>query len=194
MNWNKFFKAGWFGDALSLIAGALLTLAFAPFNITPLAIISPALLLSTWLYVSKARAFFRGWLFGLGLFSTGVYWVFISIHTFGEASLFLSSFITVGFINILALFPAVNGWLLNKYFPTINDGKILCAFPVIWAFLEWVRSWLFTGFPWLSLGYSQVHTPLKGYAPIFSMYGISLALLLNASLIVNAFLYFHKKK
>lgn len=194
MKIKKIFTAGFLGDSVALIAGALLTLAFAPFNITPLAMISPALLLGLWLYVTPRRAFFRGWLFGLGLFSTGVYWVYISIHTYGEATVWLSLFITVGLINILALFPAYTGWLLNRFFPNNNDTKILCAFPLIWCFLEWVRSWLFTGFPWLTLGYSQVHTPLKGYAPIFSVLGVTLILLFCAGLILNGILYLKPKK
>lgn len=191
---NKFFKAGLRGDGLAIIAGMLLTLAFAPFDITPLGILSPALLLALWLQVTPRRAFFRGWLFGLGLFSTGVYWVYISIHTYGEATILLSSVITVGLINILALFPAVTGWILNRYFPVNNDTKILCAFPVIWAFFEWLRSWLFTGFPWLSLGYSQVHAPLKGYAAIFSVHGITLLMLISAGLFLNALFYLKPKK
>jgi apolipoprotein N-acyltransferase len=194
MTFQKYFASGWRGDALAILSGALLTLAFAPFNLSPLALFSPAILLGLWLPVGAGRAFYRGWLFGLGLFSTGVYWVYISIHTFGDAPIWLSLVITLGFINILALFPAGMGYVLNRYFPKLNDTKILCAFPAIWVFLEWIRGFIFTGFPWLTLGYSQIHTPLKGYAPIFSVHGVSLVTLISAALIFNALRYLKPKK
>ncbi|MDR3476897.1 MAG: apolipoprotein N-acyltransferase [Gammaproteobacteria bacterium] len=187
MKLNRLFTAGFRGDLLALFAGALLTLAFAPFAISPLAIVAPALLLGLWLKVSPKRAFFRGFLFGLGLFCTGVYWVFTSIHTYGDASVLLSVIITAGFMLTLALFPALNGYLFTSCFPKNNAFKTLCAFPALWVLFEWARSWALTGFPWLFLGYSQVHTPLKGYAPLLSVYGVSLAVTLTSSLLVYAY-------
>lgn len=170
---------------MALLSGAMLTLAFAPFSAFPLAILSSALLLGLWLGVTPKEAFLRGFLFGLGLFGTGVYWVYISIHIYGETSVLLAGFITITFIAILALFPAFAGYLLIRYFPNNNDSKLLFAFPTLWILLEWVRSWIFTGFPWLYLGTSQINSPLKGYAPIFSVYGVSLAVLLSAGLLVS---------
>jgi apolipoprotein N-acyltransferase len=185
MTLKKLFAAGYRGDLLALLAGALLTLAFAPFNLSPLAILSPALLLCTWLNVNAKKAFYRGWLYGLGLFGTGIYWVYISIHTYGHASIVLSLFITLGLINIVALFPAFTGYLLNHFFPNQNRYKLLLAFPVFWVLLEWSRSWLFTGFPWLSIGYTQIDSVLNGYAPLLSIYGVSLAVVESAALCVD---------
>jgi apolipoprotein N-acyltransferase len=192
MKLNKLFTNKIIGDVIALFSGAGLTLAFAPFSLYPLAIISPALLLSVWLSVSSGRAFFRGLLFGVGLFGTGVSWVFISIHTYGEAPIWLSTLITSGFVIILALFLAINGYLLNYFFPTNTATKQLCAFPALWVFFEWIRSWIFTGFPWLFLGYSQINSPLKGYAPVFSVYGVSLTVLFISALLVNFFYTTHK--
>lgn len=176
------------GNFLAILAGALLTLAFAPFSYYPLAIIAPALLLGTWLSVTPKQALWRGWLFGLGFFGTGVYWVFISIHTYGNASTPLALIITAVFIAILAIFPALNGYLLNRIFPRDNSTKLLCGFPILWVIFEWIRSWIFTGFPWLLLGYSQINSPLRGYAPIFSVYGISLAALICSGLLIFSLL------
>lgn len=177
---------------VALLIGALLTLAFAPFSLYPFAILSPAVLLLLWLRATPKQAFFLGWWYGLGLFGTGVYWVFISIHTYGYASLPVATFITAGFISLLALFPAFTGYLLTRFFPGAHPTKLLCAFPVIWLFLEWVRSWLLTGFPWLTLGYSQMDSPLRGLAPILSVYGVSLAILISSGLLVNMII--HKKQ
>jgi apolipoprotein N-acyltransferase len=57
------------------------------------------------------------------------------------------------------------------------------AFPAAWVLLEWTRGWIFTGFPWLALGYSQVPLgPLAGYAPVLGVYGVSLLAALTAAL------------
>lgn len=186
MRLKHFTQHRFTGDVAALIAGAALTLAFAPFYLYPLAVICPAILLRSWLTVSPKRAFLRGALFGLAWFTTGVYWVFISIHTFGEAPIWLASVITGGFIVILALFPALNGYFLNRYFPKETLTKYIFAFPATWVGLEWLRSILFTGFPWLLLGYSQVNSPLKGFAPLFSVYGDSLMVTISSGLLVYA--------
>lgn len=178
----------WPGELFCLLAGMLLTLSFAPFNIFPLGIIAPAILFTCWLPVSTKRAYWRGLLFGIGFFATGVSWVYISIYHYGNAPEWLAGLITALFIFILALFPAINGYLLKRFF----SATPLLIFPALWVLLEWVRSWIFTGFPWLLLGYSQITSPLRGYAPLFSVYGVSLAALLSSVLLVSAVTYFRQ--
>ena len=51
----------------------------------------------------------------------------------------------------------------------------LVALPSLWVLVEWIRGWFLSGFPWLALGYSQLATPLRGYAPLLGVYGVSLA-------------------
>lgn len=177
----------------ALLLGISLTFAFAPYEIFPLAIIAPAGLLALWLQASPKRAFWLGFLFGLGFFGAGVYWVFISVHVFGGVPSFLATIITSGLIAYLASFPAIHGYLLNRFFPTNNEAKLVCAFPAFWVLIEWVRSWLFTGFPWLILGYSQTNSPLKGYAPILSVYGVSLSILMISALSVIGVIKFKQK-
>lgn len=194
MQFQKIFSPGLIGDSLALIAGALLTLAFAPFDIFPLAVISLAILLALWLKVSKQRAFFRGFLFGVGLFSTGVYWIYISVHTFGNTSALFALLITGLLIAVLSLFPALVGYFLNRFFPNNKRTKLLCAFPALWVFFEWIRSWIFSGFPWLFLGYTQINSPLKGYASIYSVYGVSLAVTISAALFLNIMIRAYRKE
>jgi apolipoprotein N-acyltransferase len=179
-------------DSIALLAGMLLTLAFAPFGIFPLGILSPALLLYTLLNATRERAFWRGFLFGLGFFATGVYWIFISIHTFGNIPAIIAFFITAGFIAILALFPAFTASLFHRFYSQKKSLRMLLGFPVIWVILEWIRSWLFSGFPWLFVGYTQMDSPLKGYAPILSVYGVSLLTIFSSALLVYLFLQFKK--
>ncbi|WP_244887591.1 apolipoprotein N-acyltransferase [Rickettsiella grylli] len=171
----------------ALIAGGLLAFAFAPVGIYPFAILSPAVLFLLWLKSSAGQAFILGLLFGIGFYGIGVSWVFISIHEFGHTSLFLASLITGLFIVILALFTALQGFLVVHFFPKNTFIKLYIIFPSTWALMEWVRSLLFTGFPWLLLGTSQVNTPLSGYAPIVGIYGVTFIVTLTASLLLTVF-------
>jgi apolipoprotein N-acyltransferase len=184
----------YYKEISALTAGGLLSFAFAPMCIYPLAIFSPAVLLLLWLNSSAKRAFILGLLFGIGFYGIGVSWVFISIHEFGHTSLFLASLITALFIFILALFTAIQGFLVNRFFPSNTFIKLYLIFPSSWALAEWVRSWIFTGFPWLLLGTSQVNTPLSGYAPILGIVGLTFLVALSASLFLSLFCPFLNKR
>lgn len=171
-------------NLIALLAGGILPLAFAPFGYYPIAFIAPALLLWLWCHNSPKIAALNGFLFGIGFFGVGISWIYISIHTYGNTSSLLAGFITALFIFYLALFPAAQGLLLNYFFKKNNLLKLLLAFPVTWVLFEYLRSWLLTGFPWLFLGYSQIDSFLRGGAPIFGVYGISLLVAFIAGTLV----------
>lgn len=112
-----------------------------------------------------------GLVFGMGLFGTGVSWIYVSLHDFGGMPMPAAIFATTAFCAFISLLPMAAGWGLGKYFPAAR----LQAAPLLWAAQEWVRGWIFTGFPWLAVGYSQVpYSPLAGFAPVFGVYGVSL--------------------
>jgi apolipoprotein N-acyltransferase len=184
----------YFKEISALIAGGLMAFAFAPMAIYPLALFSPAILLLLWINSSAKRAFILGLFFGIGFYGIGVSWVFISIHEFGHTSLFLALLITGLFIFILSLFTAAQGYLLNRFFPHNTRMKFYLIFPTSWALTEWVRSWIFTGFPWLLLGTSQVSTPLSGYVPILGMFGMTFLIALSASLLLTIFCPFLNRR
>lgn len=183
----------YYKEISAVIAGSLLAFAFAPMSIYPLAFFSPAVLLLLWINSSAKRAFILGLFFGIGFYGTGVSWVFISIHEFGHTSLILALLITSLFIFILALFTAIQGLIFNYFFPKNTFFKLYLIFPSTWAITEWIRSWIFTGFPWLLLGTSQVNTPLSGYAPILGIYGLTFLVSLGASLFLTIFCPFLNK-
>lgn len=162
--------------SVALAAGAVLPLAFAPFDFVPLAFISLALLFLVWQRCSPALALRTGYFFGVGQFAVGVSWVFVSMHDFGGVSIGLGVFLTTLFVLFLALFPATVGWVFVRYFlPRRRVLATLLVLPALWTLAEWCRGWIFTGFPWLAVGYSQVDSPLAGLAPIVGVYGISFA-------------------
>jgi len=174
-------------DALALIAGAVLPLAFAPIEWRILSIVAPAILFLVWLGATPKRAFWRGYLFGLGQFGVGVSWVYNSIHLFGNAVAPLAGIFTALFIAFLALYPAVTGWLLIRYVRrfSLDLPHTLLVLPFVWALYEWVRGWLFTGFPWLLLGHAQLDTWFAGYIPTLGTYGGSLATAMAAAALVG---------
>ena len=174
-------------DALALLAGIALVAAFAPFDGWPLAVLAPAALFLLWRGCSRGRAAWRGWLFGVGLWGAGVYWIYYSLHLFGAAIAPLAGALTVLFVLALALIPCALGALVAR--GDVEDRGavwLLLVVPGAWLVVEWVRSWLLTGFPWLLLGTSQVETWLAGYAPVFGVYGMSLAVAVTAGALALA--------
>lgn len=191
----------------AFVLGAILPLAFAPFEYYPIAFFCLASLLFLWSnagkntltneslvgtklnnnQLAKNNALY-GFYFGLGFFGFSVYWVYISIHNFGNASSILAIGITLLFILYLSLFPALQGYLVTKFFPHNNLRKLLLVFPSSWVLLELFRGWLFTGFPWMYLGYSQIDAPLRGFAPIFGVYGVSFLTVFTAAAVVGFFM------
>ena len=163
-------------DFLALLAGLLLPLAFAPFNHSIFAFISPALLL--WVILKteakkNKRSFYRGWLYGLGQFGLGISWVYISMSVYGGFGKPLAFIITCLLVFLLSLFPACQIYILQRFFIENNNKKYLLAFPASWALTEYLRTVIGTGFPWLLLGYTQINTPLYTLAPIIGIYGLS---------------------
>jgi apolipoprotein N-acyltransferase len=180
---------------ITILAGAILPGAFAPHHLWPLAIISPAMLLWIWQKNQTAKqAFISGLVYGLGLFGMGVSWVFVSIHRFGNTNIPIAILITALLVIVLALFIATQGYILKRFFRGNTTAFCLLGFPSSWVLFEWLRSWLFTGFPWLYLGYSQLETPLSGYAPILSVYGVSTAVLLTSGALITILMGNRKTK
>lgn len=181
-------------NSAAIILGCLLTLAFAPFSIYPLGIIAPAGLLFLWLHKSPWQAFKLGFLFGLGLFGSGIYWVYHSLYVFGGVPLTLAFIMTGALVMLMALYPAFTGYFTNRYFSYHFSSRLFLALPAIWVLSEWLRSFILGGFPWLFVGYTQTSSPLAGFAPLGSVYLVSFATLISSALLVSIFLSYREKK
>ncbi len=171
-------------DFCAPIAGILLTLAFAPFDYSYLALTALVFLFASWQGISAKRAALRGYLFGLGAFGSGVSWVYISMHDFGGAGVLGSTVLTGLFVAFWAVFPALAGYLSAKTLPFFKVVSV----PIIWILVEYLRGyWVLNGFPWLQIAYSQLETPLAGYIPLVGAYGTGFMVALTASVVVEIF-------
>lgn len=187
MNIKRFFLTP---TMLSFLAGIIGVFAFAPFHFFPLMFISLALLLWVFQHSSTQQAFRRGFCYGVGFFGFGISWVYVSIHNFGDAPAIFAILLTALFVSVLAFFPALVGLTLNRFYPKNTRFKLWFVFPAIWTLSEWVRSWIFTGFPWLLAGSSQSYWPLSSIAPIAGTYMISFIIAQIAGVIID---YRHRR-
>ncbi|MES2676974.1 MAG: apolipoprotein N-acyltransferase [Pseudomonadota bacterium] len=167
---NKYF--------IALILGAISASAFAPLYFAPLAIVafSGLFMLSNYCKNNK-QSFWMGWCFGFGQFVFGLYWISISLFVDISRFFWLLPFALFLIPAVLAIyiglvFLAVN--FIAKKFAITSWRKILLL-AVIWVLFEYLRSILFTGFPWNLLGYSFLFsTSLSQAAAIVGVYGLSL--------------------
>ena len=170
--------------AAAFVLGALTVVGYAPFGAFPLPVLTLAALFFLWSGAPSPRvAALQGFGYGLGLFLLGVSWIYVSLHDFGAMPAPLAALATLLFCAFLALLPAAAGYcsVRGRLSPAVASGVLA---PAAWTLAEWTRGWIFTGFPWLGIGYSQVPaSPLAGYAPVLGIYGVALATAASAGLI-----------
>lgn len=172
----------------AFILGAASVAAFAPLAWVPVLWLTLGGLFALLAGAGSPRqGFWLGWSFGCGLFLAGVSWIYVSLSIFGGMPVWLAAPATLLFCVTLALVPGLVGWVFCRWRP-LPAWRQALLFAALWSLGDWLRGWVFTGFPWLAAGYSQTPpSPLAGYAPLLGVYGLSLlAALLAASFAVAA--------
>jgi apolipoprotein N-acyltransferase len=168
---------------VAFLVGCAVPLSFAPFNLSLLAPLLVLPLLYVCLIVSPRDAGGHAFWFGLGMFLTGTYWIYISVHIFGNAALWIALLLMVGLAVIMASFLWISGWLMSR----LSQGEtwlMLLVGPSAWVLIEWLRGWVLTGFPWLALGYGQIDSLFAGWAPVLGVYGVSFMLMVSTTAII----------
>lgn len=165
----------------ALALGAASVFGFAPFHLSALPILTLGLLFVLWQQCASPRAAaLLGFAFGMGFFLAGTSWIYVSLHTFGGMPAALTAFATFVFCMVVSSYAALAGWVSIKLAQRGATDRapliLLVAMPAAWTVGEMLRGYLFTGFPWLGMGYSQVPgSPLAGYAAVLGSYGVTWA-------------------
>ncbi|WP_367607230.1 apolipoprotein N-acyltransferase [Legionella sp. W05-934-2] len=181
-------KRGIFEAVPLIIAGLLLPLSFSPFHLSGFAFLSLA-----WLIVrldKKINPFTSGFIFGLAFFGFGISWIYNSIHQFGHLPPLIAFMVTSLFVAYLAIYPAITSWLYLKLKQPFASPLFYSAlFATLWTMSEWLRGHLFTGFPWLQVGFGQIDSPLGKLIPIIGVYGTTFLVVFIGGLVASLFTY-----
>jgi len=162
-----------------LLASSLIALfyvsGFEPFGL----VIAPLFCLAYLFYFAlnhspKKTAIFY-YLFGFFCFSIGLYWLYISIHIVSGAPLWLAILLIGVLSGVMALFYCLVGFIISYAYQLFKSKYLVLTLlaPAIWTLSELLRGYAFTGFPWLTIGYSQSSTLLSAWAPIGGVYLVS---------------------
>jgi apolipoprotein N-acyltransferase len=181
----------WLQLVIALLAGCLVPLSFAPFNIWPLGILALGIFALLINQQSLKAVWWRAWCFGVGMYGLGVSWIYVSISGFGGAPAPLAVFLVVIFVFFMAAFFSLPFYAFGRWFSR-HPLSLIIAFPATWLISEWLRTWLLTGFPWLLIGYADLTNWLSGWAPVVGVMGLSLLSAFTAS--VLAHLIYHPTK
>jgi len=168
---------------LSLLSGILLVLSFPRFDLELLAWVALVPLFYSIAGKGLYHTFMLGFLTGLVSFLGIVYWIIVAVHTYGNVPLIPSGFILLLLVVYLSLYIGAFTYL-TRLIQMRSGLQTLLFAPLLWVALEYLRSFLLTGFPWADLGYSQyLNLPMIQVADITGPYGLSfIILLVNATL------------
>jgi len=171
---------------LAALTGAAGVLSFAPFGQFWLAVPVWAMFFLLLRRADSPReGLLTGLAFGLGFFLCGVSWVYVSLSVFGGMPWWLAGPAAFLFCTVMALFPMLAGWAFKRWQPG-PDWQQAIRFAILITAVDWLRGWILTGFPWLTVGYSQAPpSPLAGFAPLLGVHGLSLLVALSGALLIR---------
>lgn len=169
---------------IAFCSGVAASFAFAPYGLWWTTPITLAILFTLWLDCTPVQAFLRGWAFAAGLLGVGTIWIHHSMSVFGGMPLPLALFLALLLASLMALYYGLAGFLAVRLSTHAPLHARLTASALAFVAMEWLRSWFLTGFTWLTIGFSQIDSPLSGFAPIGGVLLVSLLSALTAALLV----------
>lgn len=173
---------GWRRRGLTVLLGVAAAAALPPLHVVPLLV--PAFAGWLWLILASpgvGAAFAVGWWFGLGHFAVGLYWIAHALLVEPETYGWLIPPAIGGIAAGMALFPAAVAAIVRALKGSGPGAVLLLA--AAWTMGEWVRSWIFTGFPWNLIGTVwAAWPPMLQSAAIVGTYGLGLITVALAAL------------
>ncbi len=164
--------------ALAAASGLFLAASFSTLNLHFAAWFALVPLLLALRGQTVKNGFWLGGITGIFYFAGTVYWVTNSIYFYGGIPLIPASLITLLLCSYLALYPALFA-AASVHVRNGNPRLFFIAVPLIWTALELARTYVFSGFPWALLGYTQYRLlPVIQIADITGVYGVSFLLVL----------------
>ncbi len=185
---------GWKRAAIAFAAGALSSLAMAPFNAWPLLFLTFPVMV--WLIDGAAAGRLRGvpaaamagWWFGLGYFGPGLYWIGYAFLVDASTFAWLMPFAVFGLPAYLALFTAF-GFALARLLWSKDNSRVIALAASLTA-SEWLRGHVLTGFPWNAFGYALTEPlALAQIASLIGLWGLtflSLAIFASPAVLIES--------
>jgi apolipoprotein N-acyltransferase len=151
-------------------------------------------LFTLWHDTAPRRAAWLGFVFGIGWFCAGVSWVYVSLHDVGGMPAAVAALAVLLFAVVLSAYTALAGWLQARLRAVPDLAHALLILPAAFTLTEWLRGWVFTGFPWIAPGYAHSDGPLAGYAALTGVHGLTFIACLAGSLVAQGFHGFSMRK
>jgi apolipoprotein N-acyltransferase len=169
--------------AAAAALGALQTLAFVHTAAWPLPLLTLAALVWRLDTSSPRRAALLGWCYGTAWLCAGTWWLYISMHRYGGLPAALAAAAVFALAAALSLYMALAAGLYARWHR--GSGTDALLFAALWLLAELARGVIFTGFPWVASGYSQVDAPVAALAPWLGVYGVGAVLAAAAVAVVR---------
>lgn len=167
---------------LALVTGSVGVFAYSPFDYWFIAYLSACGLIYSATHENKRLALLATFVWSLGYFCVGVNWIHVSMIQFGGVPLVVSYLAVLLLASYLGLFNLLFSWVSQKF--SLTNPFVLAS---LFTFTEYLRGTLFTGFPWLQFGYSQIDSPFTTLATIFGVEGLTFFVMLTSGYLVQFF-------
>jgi apolipoprotein N-acyltransferase len=173
--------------ALASASGVLLALSFPKFGHPAFGWIALAPLLIALGGATLRRAFTLGLVAGIVYFTGTLYWITRVMVMYGDLAPWVAGLVNGALVVYLSLFPALFALVVRRIVAA-HGPRALMAAPVVWVATELGRTHIFTGFPWVLLGYSQTSVlPIAQFASLFGVYGVSMLVASVSAAMATAF-------
>ena len=183
----------------AVLSGVLAGLSFPRYGFSLIAWIAYVPLLFSIQQIKGGKQVIKSYLYGfVSGFITNVillYWVVVAMNKYGNINLAVS---ILGLVLLAAILSALYSGPFTMLIKIFRNGRMsgeILFIPVVWVVLEYVRTFLFSGFPWELLGYSQYNNlSLIQISRFTSVYGVSFLIMLFNTLLYEVIVWWYDTK